>query len=280
MSYAWEKPVGALASSTFGTAVASKAIDSNYDTKWRSEYDGVGGWIRFDLGTLKFVSQIEIRHETTDFSYYYPQTIRIETSENGTDWTTAIESFNLSVAEGAPIASFSPVLARYIRLYYKQITAGNPTYPNWAYADVIEFSAYVLEDNTFPTISFNPTSRDWDSADINVTVTAIDNESGIKSVEYTWSKETTTPASWVTFTNGSTLTQADIGEWYLHIKATDNIDHVTTTYSGLYKLVKDFKVWNGTSFVNPVQPLQVYQAGTWKTAEVFVYQNSTFVKKF
>ena len=135
-------------------------------------------------------------------------------------------------------------------------------------------------DTTTPTIAFTPASRDWDSVPIEVIVTANDNQSGIDYVQYAWSKTTSTPSIWTSFSNGSTITQTEQGEWYLHIKAVDNAGNVTTTYSGLYKLVKDFKVWNGTSFVNPFQPVKVWDGSSWIDAEVYSYDGANWVKKF
>ena len=101
---------------------------------------------------------------------------------------------------------------------------------NWSPYRYVEFTV----DTIAPAITFEPTSRSWDSADIAVKVTASDATTGIKTTRYSWSA-TTTPGSWATFTSGSTLTQKNDGTWYLHIEATDNAGNVFTTYKGPYR---------------------------------------------
>lgn len=69
-------------------------------------------------------------------------------------------------------------------------------------------------------------------------ITAYDNESGIKSLQYAWStSNTTTPSSWNTFVSGATqTTPSATGNHYLWVKATDVAGNVTSMTSKAFKV--------------------------------------------
>ncbi|MFJ8588919.1 discoidin domain-containing protein [Streptomyces sp. NPDC093595] len=74
------KPVTASSQEHSGTP-ATAAVDGDNGTRWSSAASDPQ-WIRIDLGTSATLSQVELRWETA-----YAKAYRIETSENGTDWT-------------------------------------------------------------------------------------------------------------------------------------------------------------------------------------------------
>lgn len=97
-------------------------------------------------------------------------------------------------------------------------------------------------DKTNPTITFHPTSRDWEIADISVGVTLTDTGgSTYKQARYVWTTNTTKPTtgwnSWNT-SNTQTLTQSADGIWYLHVEAQDNAGNTSYLYGGMYKVDK------------------------------------------
>ncbi|CAL9356916.1 discoidin domain-containing protein [Streptomyces sp. enrichment culture] len=75
------RPVTASSQEHAGTP-ASAAVDGDTGTRWSSAFSDPQ-WIRVDLGTTATISQIELRWEAA-----YAKAYRIETSRNGTDWTT------------------------------------------------------------------------------------------------------------------------------------------------------------------------------------------------
>ncbi|MEV0173089.1 discoidin domain-containing protein [Streptomyces sp. NPDC050803] len=76
------KPVTASSTEHAGTPAAA-AVDGDNGTRWSSAFSDPQ-WIRIDLGAPAAISQIELRWEAA-----YATAYRIETSQNGTDWSTA-----------------------------------------------------------------------------------------------------------------------------------------------------------------------------------------------
>jgi hypothetical protein len=114
-------------------------------------------------------------------------------------------------------------------LHAKAVDSAGNTYTTY-------FGPYKI-DKTAPTITANPTSRDWSNANVTVTLTYNDSGgSGLSLKQYAWSTSTTTPSSWNNYS--SAVTQTANGIWYLHAKATDTAGNVYTTYFGPYKIDK------------------------------------------
>ena len=67
------------------------------------------------------------------------------------------------------------------------------------------------------------------SAPVSVWINAIDVASGIKKVEYAYTTTDKVPSTgWTTTTNGQLQVTKDFGDYYLHVRATDNEDNVKT----------------------------------------------------
>lgn len=111
-------------------------------------------------------------------------------------------------------------------IYYSEST-------NAPYLDIT-----YIADNTAPSISVDSSSRGWDNTDVSVTISASDSESGLDTLKYAWSTSTSTPSSWTSISSGTTVTQSSNGQWYLHVRATDNSGNTNTTYYGTYNIDK------------------------------------------
>ncbi|MFE0789930.1 discoidin domain-containing protein [Streptomyces mutabilis] len=100
------KPVTASSQENYGTP-ATAAVDGDNGTRWSSAAADPQ-WIRVDLGATATISQIELRWEAA-----YAKSYRIETSQNGTDWSTAYST--TTGAGGTETLNVSET-ARYVRM--------------------------------------------------------------------------------------------------------------------------------------------------------------------
>lgn len=96
------------ASSTQLGHPAAAAVDGNPSTRWASSWSD-GQWLRVDLGATRPVSRVTLSWEAAYASAY-----RVETSADGTTWTTAatVTAGN----GGTDVVAFSPRSARYVRV--------------------------------------------------------------------------------------------------------------------------------------------------------------------
>jgi F5/8 type C domain/Right handed beta helix region/Protein of unknown function (DUF1565) len=100
-----------LASSAEAGFGPSRTVDGNAVTAWGSlENQSASQWVRVDLGRSVQVSSV-----TIDWSYSYASEYRIQTSSNGSSWSTAT-TVTLG-AEATKTTSFSARWARYVRIY-------------------------------------------------------------------------------------------------------------------------------------------------------------------
>ncbi len=108
------------ASSVYSSSYdASKAFDGSTTTYWRSSSGGTQ-WLRTDLGAAKSVSKVVVKwYDTT----YYARGYRIETSTDGTSWTSRYST--TSASSGTKTHTFSAVSARYVRIYCTSANSSN-----------------------------------------------------------------------------------------------------------------------------------------------------------
>jgi beta-glucanase (GH16 family) len=99
----------ATASSVNGTNTASLAFDGNTGTRWESAYSDPQ-WISVDLGSNCTVSGAQLNWETAAAKAY-----SIQVSTDNTNWTTVYSES--TGTGGVENISFSPVTARYVRMY-------------------------------------------------------------------------------------------------------------------------------------------------------------------
>ncbi len=100
--------VSATATASSGTAAA--AFDNNGGTRWESASTDPQ-WIMVDLGGKKYITDIIISWEAANAKDY-----TIETSENGTDWTTIFTKTNMAAGGRTDRMFDVNVNAQYVRL--------------------------------------------------------------------------------------------------------------------------------------------------------------------
>ena len=75
------------------------------------------------------------------------------------------------------------------------------------------------------------------SASVTVYINATDAASGIKKIEYVYATSTTVPTTgWTETANGKLTLTKNFGTYYLHVRATDNEDNVTTVTTKAIKV--------------------------------------------
>lgn len=94
-------------SSTYG---AAQATDGNTSTYWRSSSTG-NQWLRSDLGSAKTITSVVVNWTSS----YYARSYRIETSNDGTNWT---QQYSTTSGNGSiDTITIPSVSARYVRVY-------------------------------------------------------------------------------------------------------------------------------------------------------------------
>ncbi len=111
VNLALNKP--ATASSTNGSNTPSRAVDANTSTYWRSGSlsSSTVAWLRVDLQAAQTVARVVINWQSS----YYAKRYQIQVSSDDVNWTT-IHTDN-SGNGGVDDVSFTPVSARYVRVY-------------------------------------------------------------------------------------------------------------------------------------------------------------------
>jgi hypothetical protein len=104
-------PAANVTASTSDSNLPGRAVDGSLSTRWSGEGDGA--WIKFDLGSSKTIAFIKIAFYDANNRTF---TFDIQTSENGTVWTT--HSVGLQNALNNNLQTFDIVdsTARYVRI--------------------------------------------------------------------------------------------------------------------------------------------------------------------
>ncbi|WP_396278734.1 ThuA domain-containing protein [Kibdelosporangium aridum] len=106
---------------------AGNAVDGNTGTRWSSQFADPQ-WISVDLGQVRSVSRVRLQWEAA-----YGRSYRIETSENGSTWSTVN---NQSASDGgSDDITFAATNARYVRVF------GTARATAWGYS-LWEFEVY------------------------------------------------------------------------------------------------------------------------------------------
>ncbi|SDL01555.1 discoidin domain-containing protein [Streptomyces indicus] len=100
------KPVTASSQEHYGTP-ATAAVDGDAGTRWSSAASDPQ-WIRVDLGAPASLSKVELHWEAA-----YAKAYRIETSQNGSDWSTA---YSTTTGSGGTESVDVSGTARYVRV--------------------------------------------------------------------------------------------------------------------------------------------------------------------
>jgi len=121
----------------------------------------------------------------------------------------------------------------------------------------------VQKDDAPPNVLFDPNGQAAPAQTAESTVTVTDAESGVDaaSLWYAWTQSTAVPASgWTSCANGATLKQTSgDGNWYLHIRAQDQVGNVTDAVSNAFVLDNTVPVLA----LNGGNPIHIPQGGTY-----------------
>jgi len=124
----------ATASSTAGTSATAGGIDGVNSTSWSSGQAMAGGeWYRIDMGSNKTVAMVIVQTPAGS-TWDYPRGFTLETSVNGTTWSTA--ATGIAYGWKRPI-SIAPISARYIRITQTGVA---PQW--WSIDEVTVYSSY------------------------------------------------------------------------------------------------------------------------------------------
>nr|WP_285683912.1 discoidin domain-containing protein [Actinoplanes sp. NBRC 103695] len=93
------------------TYPATNAVDGNAGTRWSSQFADPQ-WIRVDLGSVRALNRVKLTWEGA-----YGRAYQIQTSTDGTAWTTAATVTN---SDGGVDESTLSASARYVRVYGTQ----------------------------------------------------------------------------------------------------------------------------------------------------------------
>jgi len=96
----------------------------------------------------------------------------------------------------------------------------------------------ILIDRTGPAVTFTPNGNNTWIKSNTVSISVLDEKTGVKSYQYVWSDSIETPTlDWTTTTDLSFVTPSDkSGTYYLHIKALDNAGNESTKVSGGFNI--------------------------------------------
>ncbi|TYP74737.1 discoidin domain-containing protein [Paenibacillus methanolicus] len=105
------RPVS-VATTEDATKAASYAVDGSTSTRWSSAYADQQ-YITVDLGSQQTVAKVVLRWELA-----YAKQFQVQTSADNVSWTTVYSNYNGT--GGVNSITFSPVTARYVKVYLIQ----------------------------------------------------------------------------------------------------------------------------------------------------------------
>ncbi|MEN0128318.1 MAG: discoidin domain-containing protein [Brevundimonas sp.] len=120
---------------------AKAAVDGDNGTRWSSQASD-SQWLQVDLGSSKTIGSVQLRWETA-----YAKAFTIQTSQDGTSWTTVATVTN---GTGGNQTVAAPGTGRYVRINLTQRATGYG-YSLW------EFQVFG-PDGTTPTATPTPTT--------------------------------------------------------------------------------------------------------------------------
>lgn len=88
---------------------------------------------------------------------------------------------------------------------------------------------YHSEDDTGPAITL---SKSWDYGPTSVTISASDSWSGLNTLQYSLSQSPTSATTYNNISNGGSVSISSKGVWYLHVRATDKYENISTLVEG------------------------------------------------
>ena len=141
----WMSPLGEFAADRTGWTVtasagtAANALDGSGTSRWTTGANQAGGeWIRLDLGANTLFNRLTV--DNTSNAGQWPRALNIETSTNGTTWTSVATQAG---TDGLTTVKFTPQVARYVRATQTG-TAATP----WSVGEINLYSDPVLFNGT------------------------------------------------------------------------------------------------------------------------------------
>jgi hypothetical protein len=212
--------IGGVTASGYETVnPPSNANDNNLNTRWSN--DGIGSWIRADLGKQQTVCSVDIAwyHGNTRTNNFV-----IAVSSDGTSYKQVYSGKSSGTTAAAERYSFAETTARYVRA-----TVNGNSESTWASISEVDVNGYTLvADTTVPSIKItSPLTGSTllqQNGKITVQGTASDN-SGLQAVELrvdSGSYSAATPKAagdWSTWS--ITVDVGSSGDYRLLSRATD-----------------------------------------------------------
>jgi hypothetical protein len=94
-------------------------------------------------------------------------------------------------------------------------------------------------DSLAPVIAYGTNGNSTYANSHSSTVTGTDTPAGISQMAYAWTQDQNvgSVSSWTSFANAGTLTKDSVdGDWYLHIRGTDNAGNINYSVSDVFRL--------------------------------------------
>ena len=133
---------GVIASGAQSTNPASEAVDNDATTRWSNQ--GIGSWIRLDLGTAKTICSVDISWFRGNERV---NTFEIAVSNDDTNFTPIYSSKSGGQTSAAEKYDIEDIMRRYVKITFK----GN-TLNDWASINEIDVFGTSSTDTTKPTV--------------------------------------------------------------------------------------------------------------------------------
>lgn len=98
-----------------------QAVDGNTGTFWKAAPGITAANVVIDLGAQMLINRVRLRHPDTAEA---PKTFTVQTSANGSDWTTQVTVAANTIASGYTVHEFAPVTCRYVKLDITAVQTG------------------------------------------------------------------------------------------------------------------------------------------------------------
>lgn len=129
-------PVSVVASTTDGSNVASNTLDDVYETRWSG--NGDGAWIRYDLGDIYTIEEVDIAFYKGDGR---KATLDIQTSNDANTWTTVFSGTQATRTEDLQTFDVTDTDAQYVRI----VGYGN-TSNSWTSLIEVDITTSAIDD--------------------------------------------------------------------------------------------------------------------------------------
>ncbi|MCP2328306.1 hypothetical protein HDA40_006813 [Hamadaea flava] len=151
-----------------GSLTPALAVDGDATTYWESANNAFPQWLQVDLGSTYSVGKVTLKLPPSSAWGTRTQTLSVQTSTNGSTFTTAVASATYTFTSPANVVSITvpATNARYVRV---NVTANS----GWPAGQVSEFEVYPSGGgSSSPVLSAAPGSLTFASQALDTTSTA------------------------------------------------------------------------------------------------------------